>query len=150
MMSHADVLYRLRRFLLILSVLLLGGTVFELLLVNHREDAIQLIPFFLCGLGVIASLLVFFRPGRVTVKGLRLCMTLVVAGSLFGIYEHFANNVAFQREIKPGVAMADVLVSAVAGGNPLLAPGILAVAAVLALAATYYHPALGYLSEPPA
>jgi hypothetical protein len=28
------------------------------------------------------------------------------------------------------------------GENPLLAPGILAVAAMLALAATYYHPAL--------
>jgi len=34
------------------------------------------------------------------------------------------------------------LIKAVSGGNPLLAPGILALAAIIALAATYYHPAL--------
>ncbi|HVQ38527.1 MAG TPA: hypothetical protein VMS31_13400 [Pyrinomonadaceae bacterium] len=147
MMTAADILFRLRRFLLVLSVLLLGGTVIELLLVNHREDAVQLIPFFLCGLGVIALLLVWLRPRRRTVQGLRLTMLLVIVGSVFGIYEHFANNLAFQREIRPSATMSEVLMSAVAGGNPLLAPGMLAVAAMLALAATYYHPAL---SEPPA
>ena len=77
-------------------------------------------------------------------------MAMVVCGSLFGIYEHYANNVAFQREISPSTPMRDALVQAVAGGNPLLAPGTLAVAAVLALAATYYHPALEKLSVPPA
>jgi hypothetical protein len=149
MMSPADILLRLRRFLLVLSILLLSGTVVELLLVNHKEDVVQLIPFFLCGLGAIAALLLLFRPRRATVKGLRLCMALVVCGSLFGIYEHYANNVAFQREINPSAPIGEALVHAVAGGNPLLAPGTLAVAAVLALAATYYHPALEK-SEPPA
>jgi fatty acid desaturase len=128
---------------------LFGGTVVELLLVNHKEDAVQLIPFFLCALGTGAVLLLLFRPGRAAVWGLRVCMGLVVCGSLFGIYEHFANNLAFQREIQPDAPLTDALVSAVAGGNPLLAPGTLAVAAVLALAATYYHPALENLSEPP-
>lgn len=141
-MSPADTLSRLRRFLLVLSILLLGGTVVELMLVNHWEDKVQLIPFVLCGLGSIAAFLVLFRPRRATLLGLRVCMGLVVCGSLFGIYEHFSNNIAFQREIKPNAPMAEVLLSAVAGGNPLLAPGTLAVAAVLALAATYYHPAL--------
>lgn len=142
MMSPADTLSRLRRFLLVLSILLLGGTVVELLLVNHKEVVVQFVPFVLCGLGSIAALLVLFCPRRKTLLALRVCMGLVVCGSFFGIYEHFANNIAFQREIKPNATMADVLVSAVAGGNPLLAPGTLAVAAVLALAATYYHPAL--------
>jgi len=149
MMSPADTLFRLQRFLLVLSILLLGGTVVELLLVNHKEDWVQLIPFFLCALGVVAAILVLFRPRRATIKALRLCMVVVVCGSLFGIYEHFSNNVAFQREISPSAPLASALMHAVAGGNPLLAPGTLAVAAVLALAATYNHPAL-VLSEPPA
>jgi hypothetical protein len=121
--------------------------VVELLLVNHKEDAVQLVPFVLCAIGVIAVLVVLLRHRRATVRALRVCLILVVCGSVFGIYEHLANNIAFQREIKPNAPMADVLVSAIAGGNPLLAPGTLAIAAVLALAATYYHPAL---SEPPA
>jgi hypothetical protein len=150
MISPADTLARLRRFLLGLSLVLFGGTVVELLLVNHWEDRVQLIPFVLCGLGSIAALLVLFHPRRTTLLGLRVCMGLVVCGSLFGVYEHLANNIAFQQEIQPNAPLTDVLVSAVAGGNPLLAPGTLAVAAVLALAATYYHPALENLSEPPA
>jgi len=142
MMSSADILLRLRRFLLGLSILLLGGTVVELSLVKHWGDVVQLIPFGLCGLGSIAALVALLRPGRATVLGLRVCMGLVVCGSVFGIYEHLSNNIAFQQEIKPNAATSEVLVKAVAGGNPLLAPGTLAVAAVLALAATYYHPAL--------
>lgn len=147
MMSPADILSRLRRFLLVLSILLFCGTVVELLLVNHKEDFVQLIPFVLCGMAVITAFLMLLRPRRFTVLTVRVCMILVVCGSVFGIYEHLTNNLAFQREIKPNAPMADVLLSAIAGGNPLLAPGTLAVAAVLALAATYYHPAL---SEPPA
>jgi hypothetical protein len=97
MMSPDETLSRLRRFLLVLSILLFGGTVVELLLVNHKQDAVQLIPFFLCGLGAIAAFLVLVRPRRTTLLGLRVCMGLVLCGSLFGIYEHFANNFAFQR-----------------------------------------------------
>jgi hypothetical protein len=43
--------------------------------------------------------------------------------------------------------MAHALLSAVAGANPLLAPGTLAVAAVLALVASYNHPALENKNE---
>jgi hypothetical protein len=35
------------------------------------------------------------------------------------------------------------LLEALTGAAPLLAPGVLALAGVLAIAATYYHPALG-------
>src|SRR2546423_5664420 len=142
MMGPAATLFRLRRFLLVLSSLLFGGTVVELLLVKHWGDVVQLVPFALCGLGSIAALLALLRPRRGTFLGLRVCVGLVVCGSLFGIYEHLSNNFAFQREINHNAPMAHALVSAVAGANPLLAPGTLAVAAVLALAASYNHPAL--------
>ena len=109
MTSPAATLFRLRRFLLVLSILLFGGTVVELLLVKHWGDVAQLIPFALCGLGSIAALLALLRPQRATWLGLRVCMGVVVCGSLFGIYEHLSNNIAFQREIKPNAPMADVL-----------------------------------------
>jgi len=142
-MSPADILSRLRRFLLVISILLFGGTVVELSLVNHTEDAVQLLPFVLCGLGSVAALVALWRPQRATVWGLRICMGLVVCGSLFGIYEHLESNVEFQREINPNEPTGSMMLSALGGANPLLAPGMLAVAGVLALAATYHHPALG-------
>ena len=69
-------------------------------------------------------------------------MAIVFVGSLFGIYEHVEHNLAFALGIRPNAVASEVLMDALRGANPLLAPGILALAAVLALSATYYHPAL--------
>ena len=141
-MSSADILLRLRRFLLAFCVVLLTGATIELLMVNHTGDAVQLIPFVLCGLGAAAALVALLRPRRMTLLILRACMALVAAGSLLGVYEHFENNLAFEREINPNASGWGALLTALGGANPLLAPGILAAAATLALAATYHHPAL--------
>jgi hypothetical protein len=141
-MTPADVLSRLRRFLLAFSVALLGGSLFELWLIGHTEDPVQFIPFVLCGLGMIAALAALARPRRATLWVLRACMALVVLGTLLGIYLHVEGNYALQREISPNAGASAALFGALGGANPLLAPGILAVAAVLALAATYRHEAL--------
>jgi hypothetical protein len=141
-MIDALVLLRLRRFLLFVSASLFVGTVVELFLVNHMESFAQLIPFALCGLGLVSVVAVLLRPQRALMLALRACMSLVAAGSLFGIYEHIEGNLGFQRELHPNAAFGKVVLGALGGANPLLAPGILALAAALALAATYYHPAL--------
>jgi hypothetical protein len=146
-MSDADVLSRLRRFLLLTSALLLAGTVAELLLVGHAGSAVQLLPFALCGAGLVVLLSASLRPRRGALVGLRACMVLVAAGSLYGVYEHVEHNVAFQREIQPGATAGELMKAAVGGANPLLAPGILALAAALALAATYQHPGLRKLRD---
>ncbi|HEX8633843.1 MAG TPA: hypothetical protein VF703_06800 [Pyrinomonadaceae bacterium] len=142
-MSPAVVLSRLRRFLWVFSVLLLGGALLELWLIEHTEDPVQFIPFGLCGLGALATLAALVRPQRATLMVLRVCMAIVVLGSLLGVYLHVESNLALQREISPNATTGATLYGALGGANPLLAPGILAVAAVLALAATYRHPALG-------
>lgn len=146
-MSPAEVLRRLRLFLLVFSILLLGGALVELLMVEHTGDAVQLIPFALCGLGVAAVLAALLKPRRATFQALRVCMLLVVCGSLYGVYSHVENNYEFQREVHPNASASELMWGALAGANPLLAPGILAVAAMLALAAAYRHPALGGVEE---
>lgn len=138
-MSTAEVLRRLRLFLLALSSLLFAGTLLELSLVNHTEDAIQWLAFVLAGLGLLLALVVIARPARVMVSVLRWSMLLVIAGSLFGIYEHVSNNVAFEREIQPNATSSQLMWKGVSGANPLLAPGTLAIAGLLSLAATYKH-----------
>ena len=142
-MSPAEVLARLRRFLLVFAALMLCGALVELWLAQHTENFVQLVPFILCGLALLALLAALLRPRRATVRTVRACAWLLLAGSLYGVYEHFTNSVEFQREIDPSASTADALASALGGPNPLLAPGILAAAAVLALAATYRHPTLG-------
>ena len=136
-MSTAEVLRRLRLFLLALASMLFAGTLLELYLVNDTEDAIQWIAFALAGLGLLLSLIVLVRRGPWTVRLLRWCMVLVIAGSVFGVYQHVSNNIAFEQEIMPGSSWRHLFWRGLSGGNPLLAPGTLAIAGLLSLAATY-------------
>jgi hypothetical protein len=138
-MSAEEILRRLQLFLLLLSSLLFSGALLELWLVNHTEDVIQWVAFVLAGLGLLATLFVLFWRGRTTVSMLRVCMVVVILGSLFGIYEHVINNIAFEREIQPYATFSQLLRKGLSGANPLLAPGVLAVAGLLALAATYKY-----------
>ena len=141
-MSDATVLFRLRQFLLVMSALLFVGTLVELWLTNHSETFVQLIPFALCGLGFVAIFLALLRPRRAVLLGLRVCMGLVVLGSFIGVYLHLEGNLGFHRELHPNASTGDLLMGALGGANPLLAPGVLALTAALAIAATYYHPSL--------
>lgn len=90
------------------------------------------------GLGLIAGLAALLRPRRGTLLALR----LVIAGAALGCYERIENNLELVREIRPSAALSQIWLQVLRGASPLLAPGILALAATLAIAATYYHPAL--------
>ena len=135
----AEVLRRLRRFLLLLAILLFAGALVELWLVGHTEDWVQLIPFVLAIVAIVVALLVMFRPSKGTIQVMRVWMAVVVLGTLFGVYQHIAGNIDFEREVNPRATTSQLAWQGLGGGNPLLAPGILAIAAVLAVAATYRY-----------
>jgi hypothetical protein len=137
--TSAEVLLQLRKFLLMLAVLLFAGALVELWLVGHTEDWVQLIPFALAIVAIVFGCLAIFQPGRRTIQVMRIWMALVVLGTVFGIYQHIAGNIAFEREVDPKATTSQLVWQGLGGGNPLLAPGVLAIAAVLAWAATYRH-----------
>ncbi len=136
------ILGRLRTFLLGLAAFIMVGTIGELMLEEHWEDAIQLLPFILCALSFLAIVMVLARPERATLLLMRWIVGVTFVGSLFGIFEHVEHNYGFALEIQPNAVTSTLVWKALSGANPLLAPGILAFAALLALAASYYHPAL--------
>ena len=134
---------RLRLFLLGLSAAMCLGTIVELWLTEHTKESIQFLPFILCGLGLATAIAALLRPSRSTLWALRLVMGIAAFGSLIGVYEHIASNLEVVREVSPGLGLLEALWKATHGAAPLLAPGVLALAALVAMAATYYHPALG-------
>ena len=138
-MSAAEVLRRLRLFLLALSSMLFAGTISELIFVNHTEDAIQWVAFGLAGIGLLVTLAFLIHRRRITLVILRMSMILVILGSGFGVYQHVSNNIAFEREIQPNSTFGHLIWKGVSGANPLLAPGTLAIAGLLALAGAYKH-----------
>lgn len=146
-MTTEALLARFRLFLLSVSGGMFVATVIELWLNKHVESPTQLVPFALCGLGLLMVVLGLAYPRRATLLALRASMLIIAAGSLFGLYEHLNGNLAFELEIHPAAPLAEALPAALGGVAPLLAPGILALAALLALAATYYHPALSRTNE---
>ncbi len=141
-MSSERLVERLRRFLLAAAGLMCLVTPIELALTEHYGEPAQWIPFILCGLGLVAVGAVWFRPQRLTIWLLRGVMMLMVLGSGLGLGLHLLGNYQFEQEIRPSAAGLEVFLEALKGANPLLAPGILALAGLLALAATTYHPAL--------
>jgi predicted RND superfamily exporter protein len=131
-----------RRFLLGVTLFVLVGAVLELYFAEHAADFVQLIPFGLAAIGAVSTAAVMARPKRASLIALRIVMFVLAAGSAYGVYEHLSHNVAFQQEIRPNIAFGNALIDALFGASPLLAPGVLGLAALLGIAATYRHPAL--------
>ena len=84
-MSAEVVLQRLRRFLLILAGLMCLATVVELGFEKHWENPIQVLPFVLCGAGLIAVTLLLAQPTRVSVHILRWTMGIIFVGGLWNL-----------------------------------------------------------------
>ena len=147
-MNETLVENRLRRYLLLLSISIFPMTVIELWLTEHTEATNQLIPFFVSGLGFLAIIAVFLRPNRRTLIALRIIMGIVIFSSVLGIYFHLTGNFEFELEIRPNAVASEVIMDALKGANPLLAPGILALAGFLGIAATYQHPKLDETTHP--
>ena len=65
--------------------------------------------------------------------------TALTCGVGIGMVQHLRGNLGFEREIFPEAPLAELLGSAVRGVAPLLAPGGIALGALVAAAATYRH-----------
>lgn len=138
-MTAEATLVRLRQFLMVISAGVFVMTIAELIFLSHWTETIQFLPFVLCGLGLLTLAVAFFNPSRATLLALRWAMITIAACSLVGFYEHMENNYEFRKEIQPHATTSEFLLATLEGANPVLAPGILTLGAVIGLAATYHH-----------
>ncbi len=141
-MNDRTIEQKYRSFLLAMAVVLLAGMTVELLLTEHAESLVQLIPYGLAGIGIAAALAVLHKATPARLRVLQVVIALLALGGAYGIYEHLSHNFAFELEIRPNATVGDVVGKALRGASPLLAPGVLTVVAVLAAAAVYRHPNL--------
>ncbi len=147
-MSAEVVESRIRRVLLITVLLIFIGTLIELYLNEHNENRLQKIPIYLSGLGALSVAWAYLRTNKWSLYTLRLVMLIMGPAGMYGVYEHFVSNRAFEAEIRPNATSQEIFRNALSGGNPLLAPGIISLAALLALIATYQHPVLTKRNSP--
>lgn len=139
-----------RRVLLAFAALLVAATGVELAMERHWNTFVQQIPWGGVGLMLIAIGLASFRPRRPSLIAARALSVAIIALSLYGIFEHvqanydagpldfrYANSWATMSEAGRWLRAATKSV----GPAPVLAPGILAQAALCVIAATLRHPA---------
>lgn len=130
---------------LLLAVVSVGalGTLTELLLLAHYEDAFQLIPTVLL---VVCLLIIAWhtsRPSAMTVRLLQGMMMLLLAAGAAGVAFHFNGAAAFQLEIDPSLTRSALFAKVIrVHAPPLLAPASLVQVALVGLIHTYQHPRL--------
>jgi hypothetical protein len=134
---------RLRRAVTGLLAMALAGTGAELLLLEHYEDAWQLVPLAHIALGLLAMGGRAVRPGRASLRAFRVVMVLMVASGALGLFLHYRGNTEFELERDPGLAGFALFREAMTGATPALAPGAMMLFGLLGLvsAARYAMPA---------
>ncbi len=138
---------RLRLFLLGLALFSFAAIALELWFEDHDKEFLQLVPFGVCAIGAAGILAAIVRPAPVTLWLTRILMVAAFGVSLLGLYEHFEANYSFEREIRPTASTTTVVEHTLHGSAPTLAPGSLALIALLAFGATMGHPRLAYGSK---
>ena len=141
-MHEPELLSTIRRILLALVLLGIGGLVPELLLLGHTESATQIIPLVVLGLGVVSAVVLWMRPTHRSMRIFQAIMVLFVIAGVLGVYFHVRGNVEFEREQDPSAHGLDLLWRSLSGGVPTLAPGAMVQLGLLGLVFAFRHPVL--------
>ena len=129
------VVERLRLWVLGVIVLGLVGTMTELLLLEHDEEALQFVPLVLMVLGAVALVWHAVRKDTASLRALQIIMGLFVLSGFAGMAAHFHGSMEYQLELNPDLGVGELLEKiAQAKAPPLLAPGMMIQMGLLGLA----------------
>ncbi len=130
-----SIVERLRLWVLGVLVLGLVGTVTELILLEHYEQALQFVPLVLIGLGVVVLAWHAMRHDTASLRALQIVMGLFVLAGFAGMAAHFNGSAEYQLELNPDMDKWELLDKIVhAHAPPLLAPGMMMQMGLLGLA----------------
>jgi hypothetical protein len=113
----------LQRVLLAIWTFGLLGVAAELVLLEHYEDLVQLIPFGVVAIGLAAAGWLVARPGRAAARAFAGAVTLLALSGLIGLILHYRGNAEFERERDPAIGGVTLIWESLTGATPALAPG---------------------------
>jgi len=133
--TDSIVLERLRLWILGVIVLGLIGTMTELILLEHDEQALQFVPLVLMLLGAVALGWNATAKDTASLRTLQTVMGLFVLSGFAGMAAHFNGSAEYQLELNPDLDTWELLDKIVhAKAPPLLAPGMMIQMGLLGLA----------------
>lgn len=131
-----------RRWLLVILIVGMAGTVVELLLLKHTDGFWQLAPvlLILVAMAVVGwSTLTGSRAAR---RALQAVMSLMVLCGTVGMIQHYRGNIAYERDSNPSLSGGELYRSALLGSTPALAPGSMIPLGLIGLLVAFCHPGL--------
>jgi hypothetical protein len=128
----------------LLGIFLFGalGTLAELLLLDHTGEPPQWVPLVLLGTSVLVLAWYGLARSAASVRIFRGLMVLFAAAGMLGVVLHFRGNLEFERELHPEATSVELLVGALKGATPALAPGTMTMLGLIGLLYAYGHPSL--------
>jgi hypothetical protein len=128
-------LERLRRWIVVVIALGLIGTMTELILLEHDEQALQFVPLVLMVLGAVVLAWYATAKNTASLRALQVVMGLFVLSGFAGMAAHFNGSAEYQLELNPDLGAWELLDKIVhAKAPPLLAPGMMIQLGLLGLA----------------
>jgi hypothetical protein len=138
MFDEATVLERLRKGLLVVVALGFAGTGVDLLLLAHYEDTLQVAPFVIVSLCLLAVGWHAISRGRASLLLMRVVMAGAIAGAAAGVTLHYRGSMEFQLEMDPSLGGFDLMSRVMTSkAPPTMAPLNLAVLGLVGIASTY-------------
>ena len=128
----------LRRWVLILLVIGLVGTVTELILLSHYEQPLQLVPVVLIVIALAVVAWHVMRRDAASLYALQVVMALFVLAGFVGVVAHFYGSAEFQLDLDPEMTTWELVEKVMrAKAPPVLAPGMMLQFGLLGLAYAY-------------
>jgi hypothetical protein len=123
----------------VLAVLLFGsiGTLAELFLIGHYDDAWQFAPMVLLGVGILVTGAYLRRPSEALRRVVAGVMWVCIVCGLTGNWLHYQGNVEFEREMYADRAGFELFRESLSGATPVLAPGTMTVIGLFGLVAAW-------------
>ena len=112
----------------------LAGVGAELLLIGHFEDWPQMIPLVLIVIGIGTGIWYARSPGPSSDRVFSLGLAVMFASGLVGQVLHYRGNMEFELESDPAITGWNLFVASMTGATPALAPGTMALLAVVGYA----------------
>jgi hypothetical protein len=125
---------------LVLAVLVIGllGTVTELVLLEHYEQVLQLVPVALIAAALVALAWRLMSRSAASLRAIEIIMILFVLAGFAGVIAHFHGSAEFQLDLNPAMSTWELLEKVMrAKAPPLLAPGMMLQMGLLGLIYVY-------------
>ena len=114
--------FSVKKMIVLALLFMMIGTLLELYLLDHYEDAFQLIPVLCIAFSFINLIILFFKRSKIIIKLFKLVLVLTSFSGVYGVFLHLQSNFEFEQDMKPTATNWELFSESLSGALPTLAP----------------------------